>query len=164
MRAPDSFGDVACAMRTPYRASVEAIMPSSSLAVEAGAYFAALQQDGRACFRQYWDLARRFSGAAQMERAALVTSVNERVVALLLAYAEQGGGEVRLSQEDIAQQVGSNRRSVVRAMELLYRSGGLERRGRRYGVIDRDKMLDAVAGTVPDMHGTADPAPWAERR
>lgn len=161
--APACFGDLACVARTSYTASVEAIAPSCALAIEARAYFAALQHDARACFRQYWDVAQRFARATQLERAALFAGVVERLVALLLAWAEYGDGEVRLSQDDLAQQVGSTRRSVVRAMELLYKSGGLERRGRRYAVVDREKLLAAASGDVPNLVGTADAAPWAER-
>ncbi len=161
--APGGFGDIACVMRTPYTASVQAVTPARAIAVDAQVYFTALQQDARASFRQYWDVARRFAGAAQMERAALAATVAERVVALLLAYGGLADGEVALSQDDIAQQVGSNRRSVVRVMTLLYRSGGLKRVGRRYAIVDRAKLLAAVAPDIPDMVGTADATPWAER-
>ncbi|MCC7110998.1 MAG: Crp/Fnr family transcriptional regulator, partial [Deltaproteobacteria bacterium] len=163
LRAPGGFGDVACVARGRYTASVEALGPVTAVAVDAGRYFAALQRDARACFRQYWDVAHRFAGAVEMERAALVSSVVERVIALLLAYADDGDGVVRLSQDDLAQQVASNRRSIVRTMEQLYQTGGLVRRGRSYVVVDRDKLLSGAAADVPMLLGSADAAPWAER-
>ena len=162
MLAPGGFGDVACVMRTGYTATVEALMPARAIAVESRFYFAAMQREPKACFRQYWDVARRFASAVEMERAAYVTTVVERVIALLLAYAEQSGGDVKLSQDDIAQQVGSNRRSVVRVMEQLYATGGLARRGRRYEIVDRTKLLGVVSADVPNLIGTSDAAPWGE--
>jgi CRP/FNR family transcriptional regulator, cyclic AMP receptor protein len=162
MRAPGAFGDVACVTKSAYTASVEALEPARAIAVDARAYFAALQQDPKACFRQYWDVALRFAGAVGTERAAFSSSVVERVVALLLAYAEHGGGDVKLSQDDIAQQVGSNRRSVVRVMEQLYDSGGLERRGRRYAIVDRAKLLSVATLEVPNLLGPSERAPWGE--
>lgn len=160
--APGSFNEVACATLRPNLESVEALVPSVAVAVDPRSYFLAVQREPTAAFRAYWDLALRLACASDLERAAYGNSVPERVIALLLAYARQANGDIRLSQDDIAQQVGSTRRSVARTMERLYASGGLERRGHRYAVVDRHKLLALAAGGVADMISTAELRPWAE--
>jgi CRP-like cAMP-binding protein len=160
--APGSFNEIACATQRPNLESVEALVPSTAIAIDPRTYFLALQREPAAAFRSYFDLAQRLACASDLERSAYGNSVPERVIALLLAYARQAGGDIRLSQDDIAQQVGSTRRSVARVMERLYASGGLERRGHRYAVVDRQKLLALATGWVADMISTQDQRPWVE--
>lgn len=160
--APGSFNEIACASLRPNLESVEALVPSTAIVIDPRSYFSALQREPTAAFRSYFDLAQRLACASDLERAAYGNSVPERVIALLLAYARQAEGDIRLSQDDIAQQVGSTRRSVARAMERLYASGGLERRGHRYAVVDRQKLLALASTWVADMISSQDQRPWVE--
>ncbi|MBI4815543.1 MAG: cyclic nucleotide-binding domain-containing protein [Deltaproteobacteria bacterium] len=91
LRAPSAFGDVACVLRVPYSASVEALTETRSVEVESQVYFAALLKSPGSCLRQYFDLAERFGGAVQIEKSTYAASLHERVIALLAAYARELG-------------------------------------------------------------------------
>ncbi|MBI2373675.1 MAG: Crp/Fnr family transcriptional regulator [Deltaproteobacteria bacterium] len=170
LRSPSAFGDVACVLRGPYSASIEALTQVRTLAIDAPTYFSALLRSPAPCFRQYFDLAERFGGATQIEKSTYAASLHERIVALLAAYARELGIPVEggiqidaaLTQDDIASQTGSNRRTVVRSLGLLYESGALKRHGRKYVVTSVDALLLATPGEVPDMVHSTRQTTWLE--
>jgi len=169
--APAAFGDAESILRVRWAECVQALTPARAIIVEAAHYFAVLQQEPSVCFRQYWDVARRFGIAIQSEKSANVDELRDRVVALLLAYANHfgkphDGGVVidhALTQDALAVEVGSNRRSMVRVLGELYERGVLERAGRRFLVPSLEALLQVSTGPAPDLSFTTDDAPWAER-
>ena len=168
--APAAFGDAESVLRLSWAETVEALTYSRVLVIEAGPYFRLMQRDPSLCFRQYWDGARRFGVAIRSERSANLVDLVDRVIALLVAYANHfgvpdGGGlliDHPLTQEAIAKQVGLKRRSVVDVLGRLYDSGVLVRVGRRYLVPDLTRLLRASRSAAPDLSFRTDEQPWAE--
>lgn len=169
LRAPSVIGDLACILRGSYTASVEALLDSVSLAVPAPVYFSALQQSATSCLRQYFDLAERFGGAVNNEKVAYAASLNERVVGVLAAYAREMGEPTStgiritaaLTQDDLAVQTASSRRTVVRSLSILYDAGVLRRVGRQYEVTSIEALLAAATGAPDMVHRTKDQT-WIE--
>lgn len=168
--APAAFGDAESILQARWAETVEALTSGHVLICDAGAYFGVLQRDARVCFRQYWDVSRRFGVAIQTERAANMSSLVERVVAILLAYARQFGTQTArgvliqhpLTHDDLARQSGSNKRSVVRALAVLFQSGALVRAGRSFVVPRIDALLAAASVPVPEVAFRSAERPWAE--
>lgn len=169
--APAAFGDAESIMRTRWAETVEALTPGTVLICDATTYFDIMQREPRVCFRQYWDVARRFGIAIHTERAANTASLVEQVVAIVLAYARQFGKPTArglliahpLTHDDLARQSGSNKRSVVRALTELFASGALERSGRSFLVPSIEKLLAAASVPVPEVAFQSAEKPWAER-
>lgn len=134
--APGRFGDVAALLRTPEAVTVEATVDSVALALDANTYLRALEREPSCAFSHYAALARDLATSLEHERCALSGGLAERTIAILIAYADPLEGIVRLSQDDLAQLVGSTRRTIARLMQRMYASGGLARVGRRYVILD----------------------------
>jgi CRP-like cAMP-binding protein len=100
------------------------------------------------------DIALAFTGAARMEAARLVES-DSLLATLLLAYAdvfgEQQGEEcvisLRRSQSDLAEAIGVAERSVNRIMTRWKSEGWVGKRGGRYVVQNRGRLLE-LAGDL----------------
>jgi CRP-like cAMP-binding protein len=170
--APAAFGDAESILRVTWAECVQALTPARVLLIDAPKYFALMQSEPGVCFRQYWDVARRFGVAIRSERSANVDELRDRVVALLLAYAhhfgkDDGNGGVVinhwLTQDALAIEVGSNRRSIVRVLNELYQRNAVARAGRRFRVPSLEKLLQVSTGSTPQLSFRSDQAPWAER-
>jgi CRP-like cAMP-binding protein len=167
--APAAFGDAEAIARTRRSESVQALAPVRLLAVDAVRYFQVMQTEARACFRQYFDLGRRFAVTIASEQTANIDSLTARVVAVLLAYAHEFGVvdgrgiviDYNLTRDDLARQVGATRRSLVRALTALYHSAALGRRGRRYVITDEKRLLEFASRPVSLAMRSGD-KPWAE--
>jgi CRP-like cAMP-binding protein len=168
--APAAFGDAESILRVDWAECVQALTDVRVLIIDAEKYFRVMQSEPQVCFRQYWDVARRFGVAIRSERSANVDELRDRVVALLLAYAHHfGRSDERgvvidhwLTQDALAVEVGSNRRSVVRILGELYRRGVIARAGRRFRVPSLEKLLAISTGPTPELSFRSDDAPWAE--
>ncbi|MCC7385361.1 MAG: Crp/Fnr family transcriptional regulator [Deltaproteobacteria bacterium] len=160
LHAPGVFGDIASIVRAPSSANIQALTPCVAIVVDAPTYFAAMHADVRVCFHQYWNVALRLAGAAAFGKASATASVMDRVVALLLAYGHDQA-DIELTQDDIADQVGTSRRTVVRLMESLYASGGLVRINRRYRITDVDKLLAVATPDLAPLSSRELETPWA---
>lgn len=171
--APAAFGDAESILRARWAETVQALTPARVLVADAAAYFSVLQKEPSACFRQYWDVARRFGVAIRTERSANVDELNERVVGVLAAYANHFGRQLSggagvvidypLTHESLASQVGSNRRSMVRALGRLSRGGLVRRAGRRFVIPDVAKLLATTKSPPLSMSFSTEASPWAER-
>jgi CRP-like cAMP-binding protein len=168
--APAAFGDAESILRSRWAETVEALTPGRVLIAPAAQYFRLMQAEPSVCFRQYWDVARRFGVAIRSERQANLGELTDRTIAILLAYANHFGLRTEdgtlidypLTQEDIGKQVGANRRSIVSVLSGLYRHGALSRVGRRFLVPDTAKLLALAGGAAPDLSFKTDDRPWAE--
>lgn len=162
LHAPGVFGDIASIVRTPSSANIQALTACVAVVVDAPTYFAAMQADVHVCFHQYWNVALRLAGAAAFGKASANASLMDRLVALLVAYGEDQT-DITLSQDDIAEQIGTSRRTVVRLMETLYAGGGLRRIKRRYRIIDADKLLAFTSPDLAPLSSNELETPWAAR-
>jgi CRP-like cAMP-binding protein len=142
------------------------------LIAPANAYFRLMQKEPSVCFRQYWDVARRFGVAIRSERASNLDDLRDRVIAILVAYANHFGRAVAegtliehpLTQDEIGRQVGATRRSIVSILSRLYDEQVLRRVGRRFVVPDVVALLRLAQGPAPDLSFKTDDRPWAEVR
>lgn len=170
--APSAFGDAESILRVNWGLSVEALTPGRVLIAPAEAYFRLMQSEPTVCFRQYWDIARRFGIAMRTEQQANLGELTDRTIAILLAYAHHFGVETPdgilidfpLTQDGIGKQVGANRRSVVTVLGGLYKKGVISRAGRRFLVPNLEKLLAEAGGGAPALSFKTDVQPWAERR
>jgi CRP-like cAMP-binding protein len=170
--APASFGDAESILRVQWAETVQALTPVRVLIAPARDYFRLMQKEPSVCFRQYWDVARRFGVAIRSERASNLNDLRDRVIAILVAYANHFGSRGEggtlidhpLTQEQIGKQVGATRRSVVSILGELYEKGMLRRVGRRFLVPDVAALLEVAHGPAPDLSFKTDARPWAEIR
>lgn len=152
--APAMFGDIACLNGTPYTATVEALNACRTVAVPVAVWRDVLGREPAVALLHDARLAQRFTGATQIQRRSIDPRPLECVAALLLSYAQHGGVaiddgvliDVVLAQEDIAEQTASTRRTVVRALGDLFDSGTLRRHGRKFVVVDADRLARAALG------------------
>lgn len=169
--APAAFGDAESILRSTWAETVEALTPGRVLIAPAEPYFRLMQSEPSVCFRQYWDVARRFGVAIRTERQANLGEIFDRTIAILLAYAHHFGVETGdgvlidypLTQDGIGKQVGANRRSVVTVLGALYKRGVLTRAGRRFMVPSIDRLLAEAGGGAPALSFRTDVRPWAEK-
>jgi CRP-like cAMP-binding protein len=168
--APAAFGDAESILRTDWAETVQALTPARVLITDAAHYFRIMQSEPAVCFRQYWDVARRFGVAIHSEKSANLDEISDRVIALLVTYANHFGRAVdegvlidhAITQDDVATQVGSNRRTIVQVLASLYQKELLVRVGRRYLVPSVEALLASSKGEAPDLSFKTDDAPWAE--
>lgn len=158
--APNVFGDPEAVHSGVWQESVDALAPYTVLKVPAAHYFSCLRRSAPALFRQYLNVCRQFAVAIQSDIAANFFSPYERLVTLLFAYAEaigepdgRGGVvfQLPISQESLASQIGSNRRTLVRLFEQLYERNLVRRRGRRLAVPDVEALKGAVSGNLAQL-------------
>ncbi len=169
--APAAFGDAESILRTRWAETVSALTGVVALVTPAARYFAILQREPGACFRQYWDLGRRFGVAIHSEKSANFNDISDRIIALLVSYAQHFGAptpdgtgrliDFALTQDDLATQAGAKRRSVVRTLTQLYRQDLVRKVERRYLIPDVSRLLAASSGS-PDLSMETTDRPWAE--
>lgn len=88
-------------------------------------------------------LARRIRATDESLADAMLLDVAGRTAKRLLELAEPGDGFVpALTQEELAAMVGASRERVNKAMAAFVRLGWLEQMGRRYRVVDRERLAD----------------------
>lgn len=168
--APAAFGDAESILRTQWAECVEALTPGRVLVTPAKKYFEIMRREPSVCFRQYWDVARRFGVAIHSERQANLAELMDRTIAILVAYALHFGRpeprgtliDYALTQDDIGKQVGANRRSIVTILGSLYKEGVLERRGRKFLVPSIERLLGSAESTPPNLSFRTEQLPWAE--
>jgi CRP-like cAMP-binding protein len=168
--APAAFGDAESILRTRWAETVQALTPGRVIVTPASQYFRLMQVEPQVCFRQYWDVSRRFGVAIQTERAANFDELKDRVIALLIAYANHFGQphdggtliDFALTQDEIVKQVSSNRRSIVQVLGQLYRGNLVTRVGRKFLVPDVSRLLAATRSGAPQLSFRTDVQPWAE--
>lgn len=120
--APASFGDGEANLAVEHAVGSEALTPCRVFQFSAKHYFQVMFREPTACFRQYWDTACRFGIAIQTEHAANIENLEQRVVSLLSSYVDAFSKKtilghvitLPLTQQTVALQVGSNRRTIVR--------------------------------------------------
>ena len=173
-KAPATFGEAESVVRSTWNETVETLSEARVLVTPAPLYFRLMQVEPAVCFRQYWDVCQRFAVAIQTERAANFDDLRDRVIALLIAYANhfgepyEGQGGVRiaykLSQDDIARQIGSNRRSIVRALSELYKAELVLRSGRQFVLPNPEALLKEASSGSPGLAFKTDETPWASEK
>ena len=116
----------ACMMRgVSFDVQVEAEGPTAALLLPAHAFAALMAESVHVEAFLYRAATERFASVLTGVEQLLFLSLEQRVVGFLLdEAARQGGGEVaRLTQEQLAQAIGSAREAVSRALKKLEKQG-----------------------------------------
>ncbi len=163
--APALLGDAEAISGALHPATAEAMLPCRIASFPAAPYLRALKAAPEACLRQFHDLAQRALKSEQLGRVSHEGSAADRIVALILVYLDQfgvptpGGTLIdrHLPQEELAEQSGSRRRTVVRTLRRLYDGGFLRRSGRKLIVPDTERLRRALGGEeLPLAHRTGE--------
>ncbi|HID22586.1 MAG TPA: Crp/Fnr family transcriptional regulator, partial [Planctomycetaceae bacterium] len=93
-------------------------------------------------------LCRRLASADTQITDIAFKNVNGRVASQLLALADQYGREIdgekvidlKLTHQDIAEMVGTNRESISRAMSAFRREGSIAIRARKIVILDEKAL------------------------
>jgi len=169
--APNAFGDPEAVHTGVWQEAVEALSPFTALRFPRAHYLRHLQRAPTALFAQYQHVCRQFAVAIAADIDTKFATPRARLVSLLLAYAQAFGREHRrgvvidqvLSQDALASQLGSNRRTVVRLFEALYEEGAIERAGRRLVLRDPDRLRASLPAPMAELclplGATGSPAP-----
>jgi CRP/FNR family transcriptional regulator len=112
------------------------------------------------------DMGRRLRGMVALVDRLSLQDVPTRVAAAVLAYAEQAEGTVRdglifelpRTQEELADELGTTRESVARALGRLRRAGTVRQRGARIEILDAARLRGST-GRMAVRPG----ASWARR-
>ncbi len=120
-KRPDLIGSVLLAMVPAYEASAQTLIPSRIIAVDADVVRAVMMTDASAALLIVEQLARELRLAvAEIEFASFAT-LRQRVARQILAFAQpsEGGLRARVTQQQLADAVGSLRESVARTLGEL---------------------------------------------
>lgn len=163
--APALLGDAEAISGALHPATAEAMLPCRVASFPAAPYLRALKSAPDACLLQFHDLAQRALKSEQLGRVSHEGSAADRIVALILVYLDQFGVPTptgtlidrHLPQEELAEQSGSRRRTVVRTLRRLYDGGFLRRSGRKLVVPDPERLRRALGGEdLPLAHRTGE--------
>jgi CRP/FNR family transcriptional regulator, cyclic AMP receptor protein len=115
----------------PYGLTAETLQPSQLNHVSAADFMKFLQEHGDACLRVAEHLSQNYQSACDTVRSlGLFHSISERLASLMLQWASEGrvtkeGIQINcgLTQEEIAQLLGTARESITREVGVLRRKG-----------------------------------------
>lgn len=134
-----TLGEVPLFDGGPYPATAVADTQVECAVFGRGVLRAAMAQDPELAFRLLAHLGSRIRGLVERLDALVGMDVRQRLAAHLLAGREAAGKDVLslgASQRDLAEELGTVREVVVRALRQLEEVGAIEREGRRVRVVD----------------------------
>ncbi len=130
------YGDIALLCAVPTLFGVRAASEVAVIELDAPRFWALLEQRPHVCRRVLFSVASRLE---QLERRLLTVTAGDlthKVAALLLDEVGPRGGAVSLSQETIAQLLGTTRPSVNRVLKAFEQAGYVQLQYRRIEVSD----------------------------
>lgn len=142
LRAPAIFGEAEALSGLRHVENVEAVEPSTLLAMPVVPLARFLRQDGETALRFLMDVSARLAIAAYNEKSLAFFPSTIRLANYLLDYAmwfeqpDPHDYEIPLTQDQMALAVGVTRRSVAKDMIEWQKEGILEKRQGRYFLLD----------------------------
>jgi CRP-like cAMP-binding protein len=168
--APAAFGDAEALVGLPWYETVEALVPSRVLRINIHAYLNVLKLEPELAARHYRDIAARFSVAIRRAQNTHFGEVHSRLIALLVSYANSFGRVLQdgesvcihyaLTRDALAQQIGSNRRSVARALAHLQGLKLIRRQGRKYVLPSITALLNQTVAQAALSYSSGDARKW----
>ncbi len=142
--APAVFGEMECLTDIPWLENVDAVERAVLLAVPRKVFIDAAAQSAAFSRNMMVDLAARLCISAQNERSLAFNTVETRLANLMETYVDfygvpvEGGKKIRipLSQEDLANALGVNRKSITRTLKKWTEESILGKEGKYYIVQD----------------------------
>lgn len=140
-----TLGEIPLFDDEPYPSTVTAVEPTECLIIPRGALRAAIAIEPELAFRLLRGLGQRVRRLIVRLDAVVTLDVRQRLASHLLALREASAGEtVQLegSQAQLAEELGTVREVVVRALRDLEEERLIERRGRRVRIVDGQALAD----------------------
>jgi len=151
VRGPnDLVGEMAAFDGSPRSAGAVAMSTVHVHVIDAAAFEAFVRANSNAAWMLLRSMAERQRDADQRRLSQATASVSHRVAAELLDMAERevalgsDGGELLVSQSELAEAVGATREAVAKALGDLRREGAIETARRRMKIVDRAKLLELM--------------------
>lgn len=126
-----------------YPATAVAVRPTRCLVVDRRTLEAAMAADPALAWHFLETLARRVRHLVERLDARSIEDVRTRLERYLEVRSEEAGGgwfRLGLTQAELAEELGTVREVLVRALGTLRRSGALEHRGGRYRLAEADEL------------------------
>ena len=143
LRAGDVFGDVPAFLGEPEPLDAWALEDSTILSLDTVSLFALLQTRPQVARRWIVSLAERMAGLHERLGDLLAGGLETQLASVLLREAA-GSGEVNLTQDQLAEMLGSARTSVQRVLKQLAEDGLIRLGYRRIEVIDESGLARLV--------------------
>ena len=151
VRGPnDLVGEMAAFDGSPRSAGAVAMSRVDVHVIDAPAFEAFVRANNNVAWMLLRSMAERQRDADQRRLSQATASVSHRVAAELLDMAERevalgsDGGELLVSQSELAEAVGATREAVAKALGDLRKDGAIETARRRMKIVDRAKLLELV--------------------
>jgi len=144
----ECFGEMALFGEGKRSATARVLEDSDMLVIDRESFLDVLAHNAQVAFNMIQVLCRRLAVADTQITDIAFKNVNGRVASQLLALADQYGIEkgkekainLRLTHQDIAEMVGTNRESISRAMSAFRREGSIAVRGRKIVILDEKAL------------------------
>lgn len=158
LRGPgDVLGDIAAVAGLGRTASVRCLEPVTVMQLSGAQFLACLRARPEIAIAMIKSVVMRLRDAETARIDSAMLGVAQRVAAHLVRLVAEHGREVedgvmidiRLSQQDIADQIGAALRTVARGFAVL-RDRGIVDTGRRRITVRRLDVLRALAGSMPN--------------
>lgn len=147
LRPGDVFGDVPAFLGEPEPFDARALEDCAILSLDATSLFKMLQTRPQVARRWIVSLAERMGGLQQRLGDLLAGGLDAQLASVLLRESADGC-DVTLTQDQLAEMLGSARTSVQRMLKQLEADGLIELGYRRIAVVDPDGLAGLV-GTSP---------------
>ena len=157
--APFLVGGIELWMEKPNLGSVVAMEPCSSIVFSKKAFQELLQKNHQICINLVQLLSNLTYQIAQERRTRIFGNVEHLVASTLLSFAQFYGEEHRygilirkdVTKSEIAEILGVNRRSVIRAVESLHEEKLIDWQDRQCVVPDLSKLREKALAPFPDF-------------
>jgi CRP-like cAMP-binding protein len=145
LRPGDVFGDVPAFLGEPEPFDARAIEDCAILSLDATSLFKMLQTRPQVARRWIVSLAERMAGLQHRLGDLLAGGLDAQLASILLRESE-GACDVALTQDQLAEMLGSARTSVQRVLKQLEADGLIELGYRRITVVDPGALARLVEG------------------
>lgn len=139
----DVFGDVPAFLGESEPFDARALEDSTILSLDAATLFTLLQTRPKVARRWFISLAERMAGLQNRLADLLAGGLDSQLSSILLREGT-GTGEVRLTQDHLAEMVGAPRTSVQRVLKSLESAGLIKLHYRRISLVDLDGLKALV--------------------
>ena len=145
LRPGDVFGDVPAFLGEPEPFDARAIEDCAILSLDAASLFKMLQTRPQVARRWIVSLAERMSGLQQRLGDLLAGGLDAQLASVLIRESA-GACDVTLTQDQLAEMLGSARTSVQRVLKQLEADGLIELGYRRITVLDPERLANLIEG------------------
>ncbi len=144
LRPGDVFGDVPAFLGEPEPFDARALEDCTVLSLDAAALFSLLQTRPLLAQRWFISLAERMAGLQERLVDLLAGGLEAQLASILLREGSESG-DVRFTQDQLAEMLGAARTSVQRVLKALEASKVIELKYRRIILLDQE-ALQALIG------------------